>query len=85
MKVPSEAIARVARIFPHETGAALTGLSVKPATAIVATAMDEATRKDPARLRNLPVIEFLNIRILSKDVRSNMEETESDLKHSAEF
>ena len=52
-------------IFPHETGAALTGLSVKPATAMVATAMDEATRKDPARLRNLLVKEFLNIGVSS--------------------
>ena len=80
MKVPLEAIARVAVIFPHETGAAPTGLPVKPATAMVATAMDEARRKDPALLRCWPMNEFLNIRNLSKDVRSNMEETESDFK-----
>jgi hypothetical protein len=68
-------------ICPNDTGAALTGLSVRPATAIVATAIDEATRKEPALLRSLLVIEFLNIRILSKDVKSNMEETEPGLKH----
>jgi hypothetical protein len=78
--VPSEAIARLTVMLPNETGAALTGLSVRPATAIVATAIDEATRKEPALLRSLPVMEFLNIRILSKDVRTNMEETEPDLK-----
>ena len=52
-------------IFPHETGAALTGLSVKPATAIVATAKDEATRKDPARLRNLLAKKLFNIGVSS--------------------
>jgi hypothetical protein len=62
---PSEAIARLTVMLPNETGAALTGLSVKPATAIVATAMDETTRKDPALLRCWPVIEFLNISNLS--------------------
>jgi hypothetical protein len=42
--------------------------------------MDEARRKDPALLRCWPMNEFLNIRNLSKDVKSNMEETEADLK-----
>jgi hypothetical protein len=42
--------------------------------------MDEATRKDPARLRNLLVKEFLNMGIPSKDVRTNMGEIEPDLK-----
>jgi hypothetical protein len=51
---------------PCDTGAALAGLSVKPATATDATATDEARRNDPVRLRNLLVKEFLNMGILSK-------------------
>jgi hypothetical protein len=79
--VPSEAIARLTVMLPNETGAALTGLSVKPATEIVATAIDEARMKELVLRRSLLVIEFLNIRVLSKDVRTNMEEIETDLKH----
>ena len=48
--------------------------------ALAPTITDEARRKDPARLRSLLVKEFLNIRIPSKDVRTNMEEIETDLK-----
>jgi hypothetical protein len=53
-------------ICPNETGAALTGLSVKPATAIDATATDEARMNELVLRRSLLVTEFLNIRILSK-------------------
>ena len=53
--------------------------------ALAPTITDEARRKEPVWLRNLLVKEFLNMGILSKDVRSNMEETEPGLKHSAEF
>jgi hypothetical protein len=66
LKVPSEAIERVAVIFPHETGAALTGLSVTPATATVATAIEEARMNELVLRRSLLVIEFVNIRVLSK-------------------
>jgi hypothetical protein len=53
-------------ICPNETGAALTGLSVKPATATVATAIEEARMNELVLRRSLLVTEFLNIRILSK-------------------
>jgi len=63
---PFEETVRSAVICPNETGAALTGLSVKPATAIVATAIDEAKMQELVLRRSLLVIEFVNIRVLSK-------------------
>jgi hypothetical protein len=57
---------RVALICPNETGAALTELSVTPATAIVATAIDEARMQELVLRRSLLMTEFLNIRVLSK-------------------
>ena len=53
-------------ICPNETGAALTELSVTPATAIVATAIDEARMQELVLRRSLLMTEFLNIRVLSK-------------------
>jgi hypothetical protein len=82
---PSEATVRVALICPNETGAALTGLSVTPATAIVATAIDEARMQELVLRRSLLMTEFLNIRVLSKDLRTNMEETDPGLKRQTVF
>jgi hypothetical protein len=46
----------------------------------VATAIDEARINEPVLRRSLLVIEFLNMGIPSKDVRTNMGEIEPDLK-----
>ena len=53
-------------ICPNETGAAQTGLSAKPVTATVATATEEARMIELVLRRSLLVIEFVNIRVLSK-------------------
>ena len=50
-------------------------------SALAPTITDEARMKELVLRRSLLVIEFLNMRILSKDVRTNMEEIETDLKH----
>jgi hypothetical protein len=66
LNVPFEATARPAKIFPNDTGAALTGLSVKPATAILAIATDEARSNELVLLRNLLKSVFLGMGILSE-------------------
>jgi predicted nucleic acid-binding protein len=72
---PHHGVARAwleAAVGSSETGAALTGLSAKPATAIDATATDEARMQELVLRRSLLMAEFLNIRVLSKDLRTNM-------------
>ena len=63
----------------------MTGLSVKPATAMLAIATDEARSNELVLLRNLLVGEFLDMGILSKWRPSNMDEIRCVIQQQVTF